>query len=357
MHKIKFILAVFFLLCCFSSYGQKPHVIFIAPDPVDTKNVFWHEFIYMMNKSAEDLSINLEVIHSDSSRLMPLEIVKSISERDVLPTAIVMLAHLRVFPKILQITESKKIYTFVVNYQPDMQDLLQIGYPREKFKYWLGNITPNDQQGGYLLADRLFSMAKNSPPYFTIGFTGAYDSFFVKDRIKGLNKAVNNHVPDIELQQIFNAEWDYRKTQSMLPKVMHRYPDTTIFWSAGGGMSLGLLPLIEQFPEREYIIGEMEWSDSVFKHMMKGHIQAAVGGHFMEGAWALILIHDYLNGLDFIDDIGVDYKSNFTLLTEDSLKQHQKYYLNKQWREINFQHFSKFYNHEIQRYHFILPLP
>jgi len=357
INRVKIYILLILLLISFVSLASKPHVIFISPDPIDTSNVFWSEFIVMMQKSADDLEINLEVVYSNASRFGALEVVENITKRQVLPDAIFLLAHVRVFPKILILTEKSKIYTIVVNSPVDDRDKIRVGKPRGIYKYWLGSLTPNDEHAGYILAKHLFSMAPsilNKPPYFVSGFTGAFDTSVPKNRVKGLHRAVGEFSQNVSFQQVFNGAWNYHNIAEKLPHIMNRYPKTRIFWSAGGGMSLGVIPYVQQQQDK-FMIGELEWSTEVFEHMLKGNINAAVGGHFMEGAWAMVMIYDFLQGFDFKDDIGLRSLSNFALVDDKLFQRNSQYYLQKQWRNIDFKHYSKSYSKNVNKYDFVLP--
>jgi len=357
MKRYKIYILVMLLLTSFVSLASNPHVIFISPDPIDTKNVFWSEFIVMMYKSADDLGVNLEVVYSNASRFGTLELVKNITQRQVLPDAILLLAHVRVFPKILALAEKSKIHTIVVNSPVDDRDKIRVGKPRSKYKYWLGSITPNDEHAGYMLAKHLFSTAPsilNKPPYFVSGFTGAFDTNVPKNRVKGLRQAAEEFSGEVSFQQVFNGAWNYHNIAEKLPHIMNRYPKTRIFWSAGGGMSLGVIPFIQQQQEK-FLIGELEWSTEVFEQMFKGNINVAVGGHFMEGAWAMVMLYDYIQGIDFKNDIGLRSLSNFSLVDEKLFQRNTQYYLQKQWRHTDFKRYSKSYNKDLNKYNFVLP--
>jgi hypothetical protein len=40
-------------------------------------------------------------------------------------------------------------------------------------------------------------------------------------------------------------------------------------------------------------LGGIDWAPFAFEQVRRGTFVATVGGHFMDGAWALVLLHDY----------------------------------------------------------------
>ena len=48
--------------------------------------------------------------------------------------------------------------------------------------------------------------------------------------------------------------------------------------------------------------------------LRKGDQHVSIGGHFMEGAWAVVLIYDYLKGSDFAE-LNLSWRSSMTSVT------------------------------------------
>ncbi len=61
-------------------------------------------------------------------------------------------------------------------------------------------------------------------------------------------------------------------------------------------MSMGL------DPGKDILFGGCGWYAPAIKKVQDGTLATTVGGHFMEGGWVMVLIHDYHHGRDFISD-------------------------------------------------------
>ena len=81
---------------------------------------------------------------------------------------------------------------------------------------------------------------------------------------------------------------------------------------------------------------------------------ATIGGHFMEGGWALVLIHDYAKGIDFVEELGVKIPTPMQALTAANVKSYQDKMHPEKWSQIDFKQFSKVYNKKLTKYDFSL---
>jgi hypothetical protein len=83
-------------------------------------------------------------------------------------------------------------------------------------------------------------------------------------------------------------------------------------------------------------------------------MSTSVGGHFLEGAWSLILVHDYHYGIDFVDDPGVRFMTSMHSITSDTVQDYSDKLGNPEWNRIDFKQFSKKHNPVLEKYDFSL---
>ncbi|MEE4242861.1 MAG: hypothetical protein V2I36_15440 [Desulfopila sp.] len=74
-----------------------------------------------------------------------------------------------------------------------------------------------------------------------------------------------------------------------------------------------------------------------------------VGGHFMDGAWVLVLLYDYHHGRDFYLE---HLQSQMLPLKQDNVVQYQQLLNREEWPRIDFTQFSKVHNPHLQKYDF-----
>ena len=74
----------------------------------------------------------------------------------------------------------------------------------------------------------------------------------------------------------------------------------------------------------------------------------------MEAGWALLLMHDYHFGYDFISDTGTEITTTMQALTEENINDYLRKFGDGNWNKIDFRRFSKKYNPHLSKYDFSL---
>jgi len=67
-------------------------------------------------------------------------------------------------------------------------------------------------------------------------------------------------------------------------------------------MALGIVDAaieLGKVPGKDFVTGGMDLLPIILEDLENGNITASVGSHYIEGAFALIALYDYLNGYDF----------------------------------------------------------
>jgi PAS domain S-box-containing protein len=77
-------------------------------------------------------------------------------------------------------------------------------------------------------------------------------------------------------------------------------------------------------------------------------MHVSVGGHFMDGAWAAVLLYDYLNGIDFANE-RLQFESQMAGITRANLKKFSAF-LSLDKQSLNFRLFSKALNQQLKLY-------
>ena len=339
--------AIFFLLSFIlfieSVYAEKMKVAFI--NPTYPNEPFWGLLTDFMASAAKDLDVELQVYYSQSNRFKTLEIAQEILKSPNKPDYMVFHFQAQMGARILQAAEEAKVYSFVINTNVPETDAQDIGKPRGKFKYWLGHLVPDDQQAGYLLASELIEKAielkkvAEDGKVHMFGLTGTTDNTASINRNTGLKEFVDKR-SDVILHQIVNTSWNKEKAAKVTKILMARYPETSVIWSASDAMALGAIQSLEALNLRvgkDVLLGGIDGTPAGLKAVNDGKMVATMSGHFIEGAWAIVLLYDHYYGVDFANDLGLAISD--------------PYYIN----QIDFKFFSKVANPKRKQYQFTLP--
>jgi len=140
--------------------------------------------------------------------------------------------------------------------------------------------------------------------------------------------------------------------------LLRRYPDTQVIWAANDPIALGAIAASVdegRSPGRDLFVGGINWDKAGLEKIIDGEMAVSLGGHFMTGGWALIMLYDYYHGVDFASEgfslkrpiFGIADISNASCL-HDLVSQ-------ASWRKINFRSLSKKENSELKQYSFSSP--
>ena len=102
-------------------------------------------------------------------------------------------------------------------------------------------------------------------------------------------------------------------------------------------------------PGRDVFVGGIDWAPFVPAMLRDGRLHASVGGHFMDGAWALVMLHDYHHGRDFGS---LQTASSYVLLTRDNLDAYAGFFDESRWRRVDFTRFSRALDPDLETYDF-----
>src|SRR5690606_27857063 len=107
---------------------------------------------------------------------------------------------------LMKLTEAARLFSFAINTNVPEGEQGEIGLPRQKFRYWLGHMFPDDQHAGYQLAQSLYQQASSKPlqnadqSLSMLAIAGSNDSAASIERIDGLQQFLTVH-PNVQLKQ------------------------------------------------------------------------------------------------------------------------------------------------------------
>lgn len=331
------------------------NVTFISPSLKG--NLFWDRVIESMKVTAKDLDIKLKIIEPTINRQTEVEklAVQNINSKQK-PDYIIFPYFDNSGKNILDIAEKNKVYSFIINTDiPDKEKDI-VKKPGEIYKYWIGHLYPDDVLAGYTLSSYLIKKVKEIKKENTINIvalSGAYISNVSYDRNKGLLKSIGESKNN-NLLQIFYAMWEYNNAKYTTEKMFNRYDDIDVVWAASDTMALGAIDAIRNkalTPGKNIVVGGMDWGDEGLLAIENGDLSASMGGHFLEGTSALILIKDHSKGFS----IGkFPIKTTLHLINKNNINKYKRITSLEEFKKINFKKLSKFYNLNRKTYEYDL---
>lgn len=349
------ILFVFFFLLGDLVYAHHKEIKISLITGRSANDAFWKPVEDFMRAACDDLGMELKVYYARGSRSKMKSIAKkSGSEK---PDALVFSNIKKTASQIIQSSEKSKVTMFLFNGGIADENREKVGHPREKYKYWIGEMLPDDEGAGFDLANMLIDAAKgkvgSDGKVHMVGINGIVSDMGAIERGKGLNRAVQAR-DDVVLHQVVPANWEQAKARAQVKKLMKRYPETSVFWASSDLMSVGIIEGAQQLslaPRKDIFTAGVDWASEGIKSVEAGMMNATAGGHFMEGGWVAVVLYDYFHGIDFVDE-SLEMRSKMSILTKDNVGSYIQLFGEGDWSEIDFKQFSKKLNPEVKKYDF-----
>lgn len=321
------------------------------------ENTFWSTLVDVMESAADDFNINLEVIWGmdDDDQRMENNLT-AVMTRSNPPDAVIFTSIRGAGYRLLERTEAQGMPAILINMGLTDQ---YMNRARSQFQHWIGEITPEEEAAGYLVGQAIIEEAisrnitDDDGNIQIIGLSGRATDIAARERNAGLTNAAAEF-SEARLHQIVPTNWSAEDAGRRFQGLYRRYAQTTAVWTASDQMISGLVPVLERSGKtmgEDIIAGSIDWSVQGMQDVQSGLVHANAGGHFMEGAWAIVAIYDYLNGHDFGGDKLI-MKSPMELVTSENVDQYLGAINNREWRNFDFGVFSITRNPDVSQYEF-----
>lgn len=324
-------------------------IVFINPGKSD--EVFWVNVSKFMQAAANDFGFDLKIIYAQRNHFKMIEIMNDIVKQKIKPDFLIIVNENNMADKLLKISNKHKIKTMLILNDLSKEQKNVFGKPRGYFPYWIGSIIPDNIQAGYLIAQSLIKNSKHKNINM-IAINGDESTFAARHRYMGLKKALREN-PQITLHQRFIADWNEDISKDITNRALKRYPDTNIIWTANDPMAIGAIKAIDK-TNKKILVSGLNWSQNALHAIKNDEMVASIGGHYMIGGWAIVLLNDYIYGKDFIDE-SLELKQHiFSTIDKSNYEEYQKHFKNENFEQIDFKKFSKIKNNDLDKYNFSL---
>ncbi|NBS09478.1 MAG: sugar ABC transporter substrate-binding protein [Betaproteobacteria bacterium] len=345
------------LWCPMLVWSQR--VAFINPGKSD--ETYWVTASQSMQLAAESLNMDLEVRYAQREHLRSFDIARELIARPAAsrPEYVIFSNDHAVSPELLRLFEPSGIKCFLAYSKPTLHERAQTGGPRQKYKNWIGSLEPKAQDAGYLTAKALIgkgrSMKLHAPDgrLHMVAIAGDRSTNSSILRNAGMRQAVKE-AGDVVLEQEVYGDWTRDKAAEQAQWLYERYPLARLVWAGNDLMAFGAMQTLEQ---RHGVVGKtvlfsgVNTSDEALQDLRIGRLSALAGGHFITGAWALVMIYDHHHGKDFANE-GLELELPMFALFTPALADRFQQVFNSKTQKIDFRKYSKALNPRVQRYAF-----
>lgn len=346
-----------------------PLLVLAQPNPVrplilyynsaTPDNHWWRTSSEIMQAACDNLGMRLKVVYVDRDHIKMIDDFKAVANGPTRPDAVVFQSLKQNGPEMLKIAEQAKIPAFIFNAGLTATQTAKYGGPRQHFKYWIGQMLPDDRAAGYDLAMNLLRQAQSQGladvdgKVRFIAINGTPSDGAAIERAAGLALAAKQE-PDIILQQTVPAHWQRDKGKAVFLGLASRYPKTTVVWAANDPMAMGAMDGMQERhiePGEHMLVGAIDWTPEALQAVSQKHMDTTLGGHFMETAWVSVLLYDYFQHKDFGGE-ATRFKSEMTALSGSASTVYLEKFRPENFTKIDFRRFSKAWHPERTEYRF-----
>ena len=314
--------------------------------------VFWIMAEQTMRAAARALSIELEVLHANRDRLQMRDLALSVVARATLPDALVIANEEQSAHEILLAAASKRLPTLLIVTDLQGAEAEEIGAPGNRISSYLGSLAPDNLRGGQLLAELTIGAVRQLPvrppgPVHLLAIGGDQVTSSARDRLEGLQTALRM-APDVVLDRTLFANWSEAEAKTLTERYLAWARRGDLRPSAVWGMSDAItLGAVAAFNEagyeagRDVAFGGVNWSRAGIQAVVDGKMAVTIGGHFLCGAWAMVMLRDHFDGHDFSQ--GGTTRLRVPLLPIDarSAPSYLRAFGTENWDRIDFQRFCR----------------
>ncbi len=322
---------------------------------------FWLLVSSTMRAAAAQLGINVDERYSDRSFDKAIALARDfLSERPPLDYLIAT-NDVGVGGEIIKLADAAGVPVILLNNDVDEKQWAEYGEPRTKYRRWLGSIVPDHEGGGYGIAEAILIEAvriKKNRPLKVVGLAGEIDTPASNGRVRGLKRAVGVMRQllgpgSVELIDVGNLDWSEKGAETWVREFVRKGRPIDVLWAANDPMALGAITALREAgytPGVNVVVGGLNWSQAGVERVLKGEMIVTHGGHFLVGAWAMVVLRDHHDGRDFAEE---EVRLQFPMGAFDLPVARRFSEIGKvDWRKVDFSRFSKIRNPEVMRYNF-----
>lgn len=342
-----------------SAEDDRIHVVLLNPDKPNTW--FWEMTTDFMHSAAKDLDIELEILYSNRNHMLTVRQAVEVTSREAPPDYILTGNEKGSAGGVIQAAQDAGVKVFLFNNAfVNDQDIMHFGKPRATYPMWIGQYLPDNFSAGYKMGKILIERGKAkglAAPDGTLqilAIAGAFNTHASSARVEGLKAAVNEHSDQATLIQVVSGDWSEQTAYQKSLGLIARYEHLGAIWGANDSTAFGAMRVAQEIgkiPGKDILFAGCGWSSLGINKVKDGTLATTVGGHFMDGAWSLVMLYDYHHGKDFNND---SYTPEMYSIDRHNIDQYMNNLGPMEWDAIDFTQFSKTLNPSLESYDFSL---
>ncbi|MBC7476984.1 MAG: ABC transporter substrate-binding protein, partial [Pseudorhodobacter sp.] len=277
---------------------------------------FWNSYVQFMQKGADELGVHLIVLNADNK---PDQMIKGLEDLVAQGVdGIIYTPYWATAVPGLTLAKDANIPVILTDSYADFP-------PQDaNFPNYLAFVGPSDRAAGKQMAEALFASltpAADGKKYIA-AVDGTAGTSVAIDRRAGLQDALDA-APDVVLVGEVDGNFVRDTSQTVFESLWQGNPQIQGVWAANGGTATGVMAAITsagKTPGKDIMVVAMDLNPENVDAVEKGTLLFDIGGHWLQGGFALVMMYDHLNGKD-LPAAQANVKLDLLPLTKDRVAQ------------------------------------
>lgn len=350
-------LLVMCLLCLISNLALAAPLKVTFVNPGYQGERFWDMVTSTMHAAADNLDIHLEVLYAQRDRHAMQALARTSIKRESPPDYLILVNEEQQGIDLLETAESHGVDVLMLLNGPTVEQRHDTGLPGERFHHWIGMIEPDNHAAGARMAQALIDAAPSEVvPLPTLALIGDALTPASISRNGGMLETFRS-APHVRLDRILIAHWNSEEarelTKGYLRWLARRQETPALIWAANDSIAIGAIDALQAegfTPGDDVMVVGLNWSPEGIERVRRGDMLLTDGGHFLAGAWAMVMLRDHADGHLLPTDAHVTFQ--MAALDTDTVNQLGEQLADPDWSRIDFTRFRRSGQSDDSVYHF-----
>jgi ABC-type sugar transport system substrate-binding protein len=341
-----------------TAWGGDIRVGFIDPEDPPP---FWNLVDTTMRAAAAELGIDVDIRGAGRSRDKAIALARDFFGESPPLDYLITSNNMNVGGEIIKLADAAHVKMIFLNGDLPPKDWAEYGEPRTKYPNWLGGINPDHEGAGYGIGAAILTEAarlKTNRPLKILALAGDTETLPSVERVRGLKRAIDVMTKllgpsSVELVDVRYLDWSAKTAEASVREFIKTGPRIDALWAANDPMALGAIAALREGgykPGKDVLVGGLNWSEDAVKLVLDGEMVVTHGGHFLLGAWAMVVLRDHHDGRDFAEE---DVRLQIPMGAIDlPVARRFPNIGSVDWGKVDFTKFSKTRNPAVRRYEF-----
>jgi ABC-type sugar transport system substrate-binding protein len=336
---------------------SEPRIAFINPGYGDRG--FWKDVRDTMQAAADQFGFDLVVFDSDRDWKQMAESANRVFAMNPPPDYIIAVNEHQQGTRIVLEAQERSIPVLMLLNDLTDEQKQRFGRPGRELGFWIATLVPDNERAGFEIAQSLAIAAKDAhngglrKDLCLLSLAGDSMTPASLQRLRGLDMALEQY-PLLREQRRLVVNWSFEEAYRRTAEWLATGGCLDAVWAANDSIALGAIKAIEEFgkvPGKDVFVGGLNWSAEGLGNVASGKMTMTHGGHFLAGAWIMVLLKDYLEGIEKLTT-NPEVSFRMQAITRDNFETYKQVLGDRDWNKIDFSQFSLVSNPEQRDYRF-----